>query len=272
MKPDTFQEQIFFSTVRLTIPIKSGSKISIGTGFICSAPLNDPMGKSAVLLISNRHVYVDPAQPIVLNFNKRKPDGSGPELGQVVTFPYQQFADIYTGHPDPDIDLACINISTIGEPQKNAYFRHINTTTFSDFSEGALLPGADVLFVGYPDNQFDSINNLPLLRKGCIASVPKVDFEGKKEFLIDAQIFPGSSGSPVFAALETAHGEEFKLVGIVTKTIVRDEKLQVIPSASTLGVQQIIGLGVVIKATVIKELVDLVVQEIEYRLRNTKMR
>ena len=50
----------------------------------------------------------------------------------------------------------------------------------------------DVVIVGYPDNIWDSVNNL-----GVTATHPKIDYEGRSEFLI-AAIYPGSSGSPVF--------------------------------------------------------------------------
>ena len=262
MKLDKFQEQIFFSTVRITISRRSGSGASIGTGFIFSAPLNDAKKRSVTLLISNRHVYGDPAQPIVLNFNKRKPDGSGPELGQIVTLQEKQFTGIYKGHPDSDIDLACINISVITRPERNIFYKNLHPEMFSDFSEDDLLPGADVWFIGYPENRFDTSHNLPILRRGYIASIPKVDFNAKKQFVIDAQVFPGSSGSPVFTAL----GGKFKLLGVITETMIRNEQLQAVPTNVALGVQQILGLGIVIKATVVKELIDHVTKEIKVSL------
>jgi len=262
MKLDKFQEQIFFSTVRITIPSKSDSGASIGSGFIFNAPLNDPKNRFVTLLISNRHVYGDASQPIILNFHKRRPDGSGPELGQIVTLQDRQFTGIYKGHPDPGVDLACINISVIAQPERNIFYKNIYPEMLSDFSEDDLLPGADVWFIGYPENRFDTTHNLPILRRGYIASIPKVDFNAKKQFIIDAQVFSGSSGSPVFTVL----GGKFKLLGVVTKTMIRNEQLQAVPTSVALGVQQILGLGIVIKATVVKELIDHVTKEIKVLL------
>jgi len=262
MKLDKFQEQIFFSTVRITIPSKTGSGASIGTGFLFSAPLNEPKNRYVILLISNRHVYGDATQPIILNFHKIKPDGSGPELGQTVTLQDRQFTGIYTGHPDFDVDLACINISVIARPERNIFYKHLYPEMLSDFSEDNLLPGADVWFIGYPENRFDTTHNLPILRRGSIASIPTVDFNAKKQFVIDAQVFPGSSGSPVFTAL----GGKFKLLGVVTETMVRNEQLQAVPTGVALGAQQILGLGIVIKATVVKELIDHVTKKIKVLL------
>lgn len=252
-----FQEQIFFSTVRITIPSKSGSGASVGTGFLLESPLNDSKKRRIILLISNRHVYGDATQPIILNFHKKGPDGSGPELGQIVTIKQSQFTGIYVGHPDPDVDLACINISFFLE--NNIFYKNIRPEMFSDFSEEGLLPGADVWFIGYPENRFDTTHNLPILRRGYIASIPTVDFNAKKQFVIDAQVFPGSSGSPVFTVL----GKNFKLIGVVTETMIRNEQLQTVPTDLAVGVQQILGLGIVIKATVVKELVDHATKEIK---------
>ena|SRR5437870_8666261 len=50
----------------------------------------------------------------------------------------------------------------------------------------------------YPSGLWDSVNNSPLIRRGISATHPLVNYEGKKEFVIDAACFPGSSGSPVF--------------------------------------------------------------------------
>lgn len=262
MNIDRFQEAVFFSTVRITIPSKSGSGASIGTGFLFRAPLNDTNNRSVTLLISTRHVFGSPTNPIVLNFHKSKPDGSGPELGQVVTLQDNQFDGIYQAHPSPNVDLACINVSVITQPQHNIFRKTIYPDMISDFSEDDLIPGANIWFVGYPENRFDTAHNLPILRRGYIASIPTVDFNSEKQFLIDAQVFPGSSGSPVFTTL----GGKFKFLGVVTESMIRSGKLQAVPTGTNLGVQQFLGLGIVIKAFLIKELIDHVTEQVRLAL------
>ena len=120
-------------------------------------------------------------------------------------------------HPDPDVDLACLNVTGIRDEEKQIFYRTINLELVCDFTEPNLLPGSEVLFLGYPENRFDTKNNLPILRRGYIGSMPKVDFEGRQQFLIDAQVFPGSSGSPVFTSLNG----KMMLLGIVTETMVK---------------------------------------------------
>jgi hypothetical protein len=39
---------------------------------------------------------------------------------------------------------------------------------------------------------------MPVSRRGVTATHPNLDYEGRREFMIDAACFPGSSGSPVF--------------------------------------------------------------------------
>jgi hypothetical protein len=65
-----------------------------------------------------------------------------------------------------------------------------------------ILKGLDaveeVLFIGYPCGIWDARNLLPIVRRGITATPIYIDFSGRKQFLIDASVFPGSSGSPVF--------------------------------------------------------------------------
>ncbi len=60
----------------------------------------------------------------------------------------------------------------------------------------------EVKFIGYPIGIWDEKNNLPVARRGMTATDPAVDYNGRAEFLVDAAVFPGSSGSPVYIANE----------------------------------------------------------------------
>ncbi len=263
MIPNKFEEQIFFITTRITIEEDAGKGASIGTGFLLNAPLNDEQGRHVTLLISNKHVFVNPNGTIAFNFNYKKEDDN-PDFGKIRTFLTKDFSSLYTEHPDPAIDLACINASGITQPEHNIYYRNLTMEMISDFNEDRLAPGLDIWFIGYPENRFDVANNLPLLRRGYIASYPKVDYNLKKQFVIDAQVFQGSSGSPVFAPIDG----KFKLIGIVTETMIKHGELQAIPTIhSNLGVQQILGLGLVIKATSLKELIEIATSKVKEILK-----
>jgi hypothetical protein len=55
----------------------------------------------------------------------------------------------------------------------------------------------EIVMIGYPNGIWDHVNNMPVFRRGVTATHPNKDYCGKKEFMIDAACFPGSSGSPV---------------------------------------------------------------------------
>jgi len=234
----SFEEQVFFSTVRIvTSNTNGGNGSSIGTGFLYCAPLPSLKDRSVILLISNRHVLNNPSSAISLIFHKKDlahPDR--PDLGKTFSISDKNYTGVYCGHPNSDIDLACINISMITQPEHGIYFKHLNPSLLPTFNEEKLLPGNDIYFVGYPENRFDIQHNLPIMRRGHIASMPKIDFNGRSEFLIDAQVFPGSSGSPVFTAIDG----QVKLLGVISQTMIKNAQLQAVPVVHTLAIQQVL--------------------------------
>jgi hypothetical protein len=70
-------------------------------------------------------------------------------------------------------------------------------TLASDEEMASLFALQPILTVGYPIGISDTANNMPVFRQGVAATHPSLDFEGRKEFLIDAACYPGCSGSPV---------------------------------------------------------------------------
>ena len=263
MIANKFQEQVFFTTVRISIVAENNFNMSIGTGFLLRTKLTE--NDDVILLIYNKHVLSNRKGTVILNFTKRKGLEDIPDLGNLHTININGLGDNYFEHPDPNIDLACFNLSVVG--QLGLYFKTINMPMFANFQEEDLLPGSDIWFVGYPENRYDVKNNLPLLRKGYIASLPKVDFNSEKHFIVDAQVFQGSSGSPVFTPI----GNEFKLIGVITATMIKHSQLEIVPTLQDQkGIQQILGLGIVIKSTSLRELVELAVEEIRSRISSTK--
>ena len=132
--------------------------------------------------------------------NKKKDDGS-PDFGNVASIAFHGFADRYYPHPDQNVDLACVDVTQLAHMRVNGkplYIKHLDDKFLTPINYEKVAPGSDVLFVGYPNNFYDTRNNLPLARKGSLSSIPSVDFEGKGELVIDAEVFGGSSGKPCF--------------------------------------------------------------------------
>lgn len=265
MNLENFSEQVFLASTRITIKSSNNTGTSIGTGFLFNIPFKDDTKRSALYLISNKHVFISSDNAIELNFNKAIKNRTSPDFGNLQKFETSDFSNLYTEHPDASIDLACVDVSKIKSNNFNTSFTNLHSGMLADFKEPELLPGMEIWFIGYPDNKFDIKNNLPLLRKGYISSLPKVDFNGQRKFVIDAQVFQGSSGSPVYTILN----DSYKLIGVITETMVKHGKLQSMPTnQSVLGIQQYLGLGLVIKATVVKELLDLAFEKTMKDLKN----
>ena len=270
MKPQSFLEQILFSTLRIELLSVQGSPIGIGTGFLLKVDMESKPGQSLILLFSNKHVF-EGGNKFVVNFHGKKPGSEVPDLGNVYPFRAEDFSGAFYQHPDPNIDLACVNISSlISELHPKIFFKFLTIDFFSNFDEPELDVGQKVVFVGYPDSRFDRKNNLPIVRDGIIASHPKVDFDGNKQFIIDAQVFPGSSGSPVFLNVKEAQfnrgqinlgggGLPYKFLGVVAATMIRNNKVDFIQAQHMPSTQEVIGLGIVFKATALHELIKIAI-------------
>lgn len=257
----SLQEQLLFTTLRIERLDTQGKLQSIGTGFLLSQQVAKDAQK--IHLVSNKHV-LEGADSIAITFTMAK-DGEA-DVGNAIRLPITNVAANVVGHPDPDVDIAVLTCTGLFNLLPNKlYFKAASYDMLATFNEPELSVAENVYFVGYPDNRYDITNNLPLIRTGLIASHPKYDFNGKPVFIIDAQVFPGSSGSPVYIDLtyeNMKNGQivvgkrDIKLLGIVSATMVRNNQLQAIQTATNFVTQEVLGLGIVFKATAIKELID----------------
>ena len=245
-----WEQTAFFSTVRITVPNQQGKSRSVGTGFFLGLPLvtAENKEKGAVILVTSKHVFGEAAGKLILTYHRTNEDGSGPVKGPGVEIE-EDYSNHYVTHPDPTIDLACVGVSgLLAEPR--IFFRYEGPGSVSKLDESDLRAGKKICFVGYPDGRFDSFHNLPIMRFGHIATLPQVDFMGEPAFLIDAAVFEGSSGSAVYAKL----GGDYKLIGVVRSYYSREEVAEF--EALNFKYEQALNMGVVLKATLIHELID----------------
>lgn len=239
MPKSYFNHQAAHLAVRTCVEIK-GQKPSYGTGFFYMAQLNmrdDPLtSKFKLLLISNRHVIPNENVKLTITLNRRKPDGS-PDYGNINPITWDGLAGKYYGHPNRNVDLSCVDVSDI--MHGSMYVRYIREEFLSPIDYERIGLGSQILYIGYPYGYYDAVNNLPLTRTGALASLPHVDFEGKGQLVIDAQVFPGSSGGPVFIDWD----ETYKLLGVISEWR---------PGPYKSG----LGLGIVIKQQYVQELIN----------------
>ena len=175
--------------------------MSIGTGFFYHFCHSESKGIPAI--ITNKHV-LDGAGKIRL-YLTRMTDNKERILGghEVIEFVCNEDARFSIIYNPEGLDLAIITIGGFlldsENKEKKYYFKPVAsdalpTTEF--FKELSVIE--DLIMVGYPSGIYDSVNNMPIIRKGITATHPALDYEGRPEFVIDMACFPGSSGSPVF--------------------------------------------------------------------------
>lgn len=239
---DNIFEQLLFTTVLVECLDQQGTPSCIGTGFFLERQLGN--GALKIFLVSNRHVLLHAGvDSIKLWFTKVK-DGS-PLVGQCEHILIERVGQMVI---HPTVDLAVLDVSALFARFPEAlYFKAVPYEALTDFKEPNLSVAAPVYFIGYPEGIFDIQNNFPLIRKGIVSSHPKYDFNGMPYVIIDAQVFPGSSGSPAFVNLgndgQTPDGRPMiKLLGVITATYLKG--------------RDALGLGIVIKATCLKQLID----------------
>lgn len=264
MEVRTLTEQLLFITVRITTLTDDG-RVGYGTGFLLSE--ENPQGGTSLLVVTNKHV-VEGAATVTMHFMASS--GNSPELGQersLVAAPHQ-----FIGHPDPEIDVAMIGVGgalqQLADAGTPAFFRSVSTSMCA--TSDILMefePIEPVTFIGYPNGLFGSASLLPIVRQGYAATAMDVDYEGKPTFLIDASVFPGSSGSPVFLVPRPSAPDKFGnitiggpvrppiLLGIVAAVHQRQVPvLQTSVGGGVPFVYDLIDLGVVYKARAIHAL------------------
>ena len=268
--PESIFENILFTTVRIEATLSDNS-ISIGTGFVFNYVKND---KPYLFLVTNKHVIKDSIKG-KLTFNQSE-DGR-PVLGKVYTVEYSNFEKQWIGHPQQNIDVAIMPFApTLNELSNRGIQIFLRFITPDLIPSDKLLKEEidaveDIIFVGYPENIYDDKNLLPVVRKGITATPVSVNFRGEPVFLIDASIFPGSSGSPVFLCNIGSYSPKGKgltvgsrvfFLGIVASVFIRKDlnniELIDIPTGkiSVVTTTQMVDLGIVYKSIVIKELIE----------------
>jgi hypothetical protein len=167
-----------------------------GTGFLYRN------GKTR-FLVTAKHVFVDEKRgylPTRVRFNVKT---SKEDLSKSKEVTLELRHDGQPGFRwalDP-IDLAAIQIPD--SVVEGAYYSEV----VPEFAppEAVFIPlGSEVLLVGYPKGFHDEANQLPIARRGSVASVHRVHFKGRPVFIVDAHLHSVMSGSPVFLAPTTS--------------------------------------------------------------------
>ena len=266
MEINSITKKLLFNTVRVDTVMDDGSEAS-GTSFV----INHTYSRgTTTFIVTNRHLVEGVRQGGLVFTQKR---GGQPIFGQRFQLNIDDFPHAWFMHPDAEVDLAIIPMRPLEQAARDQgvelYYHAIDSRLAPDAAtERALDALEDILFVGYPNGVWDQTNLMPILRRGTTATPMALNFEGRKEFLIDAAVYPGSSGSPVFVyqpetgrATQTV-GKKFLFAGVIAAVFFREETNQLVPVPVPGNIQgtvmgsEMIDLGLVIKAQAVIDLIN----------------
>ena len=265
MQVDSLAKRLLFNTVRVDTVLEDGSEGS-GTAFVVSH--SHPRG-NFLFVVTNRHL-VEGVRQGGLVFTQGK--NGQPLIGQRFQLNIDEFPHAWFLHPDPAVDLAIVPMRPLEAAARERgielYYHAIDTRLVPDAHRLAALDALEeVLFVGYPSGVWDQVNLMPIMRRGTTATPIALDFEGRAEFLIDAAVYPGSSGSPVFvmspeAMRASGGGRKFFFAGVVAAVFFREEANRItsmpVPAnqgGTTIG-SEMIDLGLIIKSQAVIHLIE----------------
>lgn len=180
-------------------------------------------------LITNRHVLADAAS-VTLYFRVRSDRPASPALKGFRIDDVQK-KTVY--HPQAWVDLAALPLFDVAAALRESrveldasFLSRANIV--GERALQAIGPIADVLIVGHPQGMKDVVQTAPIARRGVTATPAYEHYGGAPDFLIDARLSHGSSGSPVFLdnlgeakrqSWRAPFGNDVVLLGVVSEML-----------------------------------------------------
>lgn len=160
---------------------------TVGSGIIVTAD-----GRTACILTAN-HMFLDPQnnwQPVELSVRVPPPPGVQAKGIDVTVQLIKNGRRLW--YSTADADLAALPFPNMA---KNQSIHAIATSEFGGVDD--IYQGASILVLGYPALVGENFLSTPLARGGIVSwdsPVAPTEFP----FLVDANLYPGNSGGPVF--------------------------------------------------------------------------
>lgn len=161
-------------------------------------------------LVTNKHVLINThnelANSITFHYRKITKEGSCEWLP--ITISGIELYNRCKFHKLDTVDVAIIRVldlltSIIPEFHKKGegIMSHgaVSERMFPGADKISVNVGDEALVIGYPKGYYDMFSKFPIVKSGVIASKWGAPFNGYPYFLIDAKLFPGSSGSLVIS-------------------------------------------------------------------------
>lgn len=266
MKRKSPSDQAIEVTVRIIKYKKDGIPFC-GTGFFYR-------DQDLIFLVTNKHVLEDAQQIEFKVFTCDENGGPDYQNMETIILEEDDLIRYSYGHNSKDVDIQIISFTKFlhdtGLINNNFYVRSVTEKNICDQKQlENLFAIENIVFVGYPVPMWDEVNHLPIMRTGTTASLLTKDYNGEPSFLIDASVFPGSSGSPVFILNDTIFSDRtaiytasrFIFLGVLASTFWQEStgeiRIAPIPTTTTpIAIfKQMIDLGVVMHARTVVETV-----------------
>lgn len=204
-------EQMMWSTYALA------TQKGDATCFVVRDPRTALEGDEGAVVLTSTHVLDSAGSgPVVISL--RLPD-DGADGVRVVMLGFvppkaRGGQSFYVRHPRHDLAAFSLHI-----PAEFSWLLRTRSvlTPRSILRKASLLhAGDEVGFLGYPEVLPGTSGGFPVLRGGRVASYPVGLAQARGPFLINADVYPGDSGAPVFLA---ARGGRPRLAGVVIQRI-----------------------------------------------------
>ena len=191
---------VSYGTVRIECTDKN-NQVMAGTGYVVEFKTDEETDTGITALITNKSI-IRGAEKGNLVFTTESEDGE-PDDKKQHKVSLRQFEKKWVMHPDSAVDLCALPMDALVLKAEakgiELFFTVIDMGLIPTNEQLDELDAMEqIVTAGFPDGLWDAVNNRPVLRSGVTATHPRMDYNGKQEFLIDAVAMSGTNGSPVF--------------------------------------------------------------------------
>jgi hypothetical protein len=270
-----------FSNSAVYLSFTIGANSSSGSGFILFRPTdpskaNEPTVSGQAFLITNKHVLPPEGKECKLSMRVTTGTQAAPS-SKTIEIPVVgadgKYLDTVHLHANNDVAAVAVTREVVEGKMKMEFVFTTLLGTAERLGKEVALVGDEIYILGYPAGIFDTRNANPIWRVGIVSTSPLLGYSFPESlqttwhlpahvdgFLIDAQVYPGSSGSmvvnkPTSASFDspgtvTAGGPRSMpyVLGILSDSIpVVDANLRLVTR---------MGLGIVQSADAINEAIE----------------
>lgn len=187
------------------------------TCFVVRDPRTSMDGDEGAVVFTSTHVLESIGDgPLVLSLRLRDEDSGEARVVMLGFVPPKARgrSGFYVRHPRHDLAAFSLHI-----PPEYAWLLRTRSFLRTQSLLGKarhLHTGDEVSFLGYPEVLPGTGGAFPVLRSGRVASYPVGTSQAGGRFLINADVYPGDSGAPVFLANEK---RRLRLAGMIIQRI-----------------------------------------------------